>query len=126
MKLTPISLTRNTAAKPMARVTANGILSLNAQAVQQFGLKAGQTVQVATNEEDPDSKNLYLIFTTQGDSLLKLSGKKNNLNIAFRSVLNSLGIDPQSHVIDYHLTREFTAGGNRVIELAWKGKKARG
>ena len=125
MKLKPISLTRKTNTRPMARVVSSGNLSLNAEAARTFGLKPGSYVQVATDREAPDSDNLYLIFTDGEDASLKLSGKANNINIAFRSVGNTLGLDPENYIYEYHLSREFTVDGNRVIELVFEGKKAR-
>jgi|GEM_PF-3846639 len=109
----------------MARIVSSGNLSLNAEAIRTFGLKPGSYVQVATDREAPDSDNLYLIFTDAGNSSLKLSGKANNINIAFRSVINTLELDPENYIYEYHLSRELTVDGKRVLELTFEGKKPR-
>jgi len=118
MNLQTISPQRRHRSEPGATLAKNGVLNFNAAAVHTYGLKAGQQAELATDSDNPDSDSLYVVLTGKktADSRT-LSGKKNYLGLAVKSLLHGLHGGTKKPARSYRVTRELEYEDKRVLEL---------
>ncbi len=118
MKLQTISSQRGRQAEPKASLTQSGMLNFNTAAVREFGLKPGQQAELAKDRDNPNSGNLYVVFTgKKTDNSRTLSGKKTYLGLSVKSLLHGLEGGPKKPGGSYRVTRKLEYEGKRVLEL---------
>ena len=107
MNLQTISSQRGRQAEPKASLTQSGMLNFNTAAVREFGLKPGRQAELAKDDDNSDSGNLYVVFTD----------KKTYLRLSVKSLLHGLEGGPKKPGGSYRVTRKLVYEGKRVLEL---------